>query len=292
MRVVSYLTEIMIVDSHQHFWQVGRFDYPWMTPEVQVLCRDYLPLMLAPVLKQNAVEKTILVQASNSLEETRWLLKLADQNSFVAGVVGWLDLTADGFAEQLDEFAPHPKFKGVRHLVENEPEDDWLMQPKVRANLRMLARRGVAYDLLVHPRHLKYAVMVADSCPELRLVVDHMAKPSIARGEIDDWSRGLGEIASRPNVWCKLSGLVTEADWTSWRVEDLKPYVERALEVFGPERMMFGSDWPVCLLAASYDQVIEACEKVLAGLDEKDRDLIFSRNALEVYRVQEEAVAA
>lgn len=282
----------MIVDSHQHFWQVGRFDYPWMTPEVEVLCRDYLPPALAPVLQRNDVEKTILVQASNSLEETRWLLELADRNSFIAGVVGWVDLTADGLDRQLDEFTGHPKFKGIRHLVESEPQDNWLVQPAVLTNLRKLAQRGIAYDLLVHTRHLGYATMLADSCPELRLVVDHLAKPPIARGEIDEWSRGLRALASRPNVWCKLSGLVTEADWTGWRVEDLKPYVEVALEVFGPRRMMFGSDWPVCLLAASYDQVLESFGKLLAGLDEQDRGRIFSGNALEFYRVQEEAVAA
>ena len=282
----------MIVDSHQHFWQVGRFDYPWMTPEVDVLCHDYLPEAFDPVRKRNGVKKTILVQASNSLEETRWLLNLADQNSFIAGVVGWIDLTADAFADQLDEFTAHSKFKGVRHLVESEPQDDWLIQPTVRANLRILARRGIAFDLLVHTRHLKYAMIMADSCPELRVVVDHLAKPPIGRGEIDDWSHALGDIGSRPNVWCKLSGLVTEANRTSWRVEDLKPYVDRALEVFGRQRMMFGSDWPVCLLAASYDRVLESCEKLLAGLDESGRDLIFSRNALEFYQVQEEAGAA
>jgi L-fucono-1,5-lactonase len=282
----------MIVDSHQHFWQVGCFDYPWMTPEVEVLCHDYLPPALAPVLQRNGVENTILVQASNSLEETRWLLQLAEQNSFIAGVVGWVDLTADGFAEQLAEFTRHPRFKGVRHLVESEPQDDWLMQPRVRANLRELARRGVAYDLLVHTRHLKCASMVADSCPELRLVVDHMAKPAIARGQIDDWSRGLSEMAARPNVWCKLSGLVTEADWTSWRAEELKPYLDSALEAFGPQRMMFGSDWPVCLLAASYDQVLEAFEQLLVDVDEENKRRIFSENAIEFYRIEQRAVAA
>jgi L-fuconolactonase len=276
----------LIVDSHQHFWQVGRFDYPWMTPEVEVLCRDYLPPALAPVLERNGVEQTILVQASNSLEETRWLLKLADQNSFIAGVVGWVDLTADGIEDQLDEFTAHPRFKGVRHLVESEPQDDWLAQPKVLANLRTLAGRGLAYDLLVHTRHLKYASMVADRCPELRLVVDHSAKPPIARGEIDDWSRGLREIASRSNVWCKLSGLVTEADWTGWRIEDLKPCVEFALEVFGPQRMMFGSDWPVCLLAASYDQVADAAQSILAEISEDDRHRIFAANAIDFYRIE------
>ena len=275
----------MILDSHQHFWQVGRFDYPWMTPEVEVLCRDYLPPALVPMLERHQVGKTILVQASNSLEETRWLLKLAEQNSFIAAVVGWVDLTANGIVDQLDEFTSHSRFKGVRHLVESEPQDDWLTQPDVLANLRTLARRGVAYDLLVHTRHLQHALTVADSCPELRLVVDHLAKPPIARGEIDEWSRGMREFGSRPNVWCKLSGLVTEADWTSWRVADLKPYVDVALEVFGPRRMMFGSDWPVCLLAGSCDRVLEAAQSLLGELGEEDRRRIFAANAVEFYRL-------
>ena len=280
----------LIVDSHQHFWQVGRFDYPWMTPEVGVLCRDYLPPALAPLLDQNGVGKTILVQASNSLAETRWLLELAEQNSFIAGVVGWVDLTADGFVDQLDEFIAHPKFKGVRHLVESEPQDDWLTQPGVLANLRTLAGRGVAYDLLVHTRHLQQALTVALSCPELRLVVDHLAKPPIARAEIDDWSRGLRELGSQPNVSCKLSGLVTEADWAWWRVEDLKPYVDLALDVFGPRRLMFGSDWPVCLLAGSYYRVQEAAQAMLAQLSEEDRGRIFAANAVEFYQIQSDEI--
>lgn len=280
------------MDSHQHFWQVGRFDYPWMTPEVEVLCRDYLPAALAPVLKRNGVEKTILVQASNSLEETRWLLELADQNSFIAGVVGWIDLTGDEFEDQLDEFSAHPRFKGVRHLVESERQDDWLGQPRVLANLRTLATREIAYDLLIHTRHLKYASMVADSCPELSLVVDHLAKPPIARGEFDDWARGLRELATRSNVWCKLSGLVTEADWTGWQVEDLKRYVDFALEVFGPQRMMFGSDWPVCLLAASYDQVFDATQSMLAEISEEDRRRVFASNAMDFYRIEDEIWSA
>lgn len=282
----------MIVDSHQHFWQVGRFDYPWMTPEVDALCHDYLPPALAPILNRNGVEKTILVQASNSLPETRWLLELAAENSFIAGVVGWVDLTADGIADQLDEFSRHPNFKGIRHLVESEPQDDWLAQPRVQANLRELARRGITYDLLVHTRHLKYASTVAGSCPDLHLVVDHLAKPPIARGEMDEWARAVRELASWPNVWCKLSGLVTEADWARWQVEQLRPYVNLTLEVFGPRRMMFGSDWPVCLLAGSYERIVEASESLLADLDEKDRRRIYSENAIEFYRIEEQAIAA
>jgi L-fuconolactonase len=282
----------MIVDSHQHFWQVGRFDYPWMSPEVDVLCHDYLPSHLQPILTRNAVEKTILVQASNSVEETRWLLSLADEHSFIGGVVGWVDLESNEVAAQLDEFIAHPKFKGVRHLVENEPADDWLTQKTVIGGLRQLSKRSLSYDLLVHTRHLKYAETVVAKCPELRFVIDHMVKPPIASGEIDEWARKLSEIALCPNVWCKLSGLVTEADWVNWRVEDLKPYVEKVLECFGPGRMMFGSDWPVCLLAASYERVLEAFETLLVDIDDKGRDLIFSKNAIEFYRVEKQAVAA
>src|SRR2546421_3646584 len=280
----------MIVDSHQHFWQVGRFDYPWMSPELDVLCHDYLPAALAPVLKRSRIDKAILVKASNSLEETRWLLSLADGNAFIGGIVGWVDLQSADVARQLDEFVAHSKFKGVRHLVESEPADDWLIQESVLNGLRQLSTRGLTYDLLVHTRHLMHATRVADECPELHLIVDHLAKPPVARGEIDEWARQLKEIASHPNVWCKLSGLVTEADWANWRAEDLKPYVEKVLEYFSPARMMFGSDWPVCLLAASYDQVLESLEILLAGLDEKDKRRIFSESAIEFYRVEDEEI--
>ena len=280
----------MIVDSHQHFWQVGRFDYPWMSPDVEVLCRDYLPPALASVLNRNGVDKTIVVQASNSLEETRWLLSLAEHNAFIGGVVGWVDLRSADVARQLDEFATHPKFKGVRHLVESEPADDWLTQQNTLNGLLQLSSRALSYDLLVHTRHLEHVKKVADECPELHLVIDHLAKPPIARREIDEWAGEIKEIASRPNVWCKLSGLVTEADWANWRVEDLQPYVEKVLEYFGPARMMFGSDWPVCLLAASYDQVLESFELLLAGLDDKDKRRVFSESAIEFYRIEDEEI--
>jgi L-fuconolactonase len=280
-----------IVDSHQHFWQIGRFDFPWMTAEVDVLCYDYLPTTLEPVLQRNNVRQTILVQASNSREETRWLLKLADENPFIAGVVGWVDLQSEDVGTELMEFAAHPKFKGVRHLVEGEPANDWLAQPRVIHGLRELAERGLSYDLLVHSRHLKYAKTAVNECPELRFVIDHLAKPPIARAEIDEWARELKSFAIAPNVWCKLSGLVTEASWPNWRVEDFVPYVDKALECFGPQRMMFGSDWPVCLLAASYEQVIEVFQTLLADLSEADRDLIFSKNAAQFYRIDEAAIA-
>jgi L-fuconolactonase len=278
----------MIVDCHQHFWRVGAFDYPWMTPQVELLCRDYLPPMLKPILQRNGVDQTILVQASNSVAETRWLLDLAEQNPFIDGVVGWVDLKSDDVARQLDEFTAHSKFKGVRHLVESEPADDWLTQEGVIRGLRELSSRGLSYDLLVHTRHLKHATAVVARCPDLQFVVDHMAKPPIASGEIVEWARELKQLATFPNVSCKLSGLVTEADWTNWSVEDLRPYVETALEYFGPARMMFGSDWPVCLLAGSYDRVLKSFEIVLDDLEEEDKRHIFSENAMKFYRIEEQ----
>jgi len=279
-----------IIDSHQHFWLVGRFDYPWMTPEVEVLYQDYLPPALEPIRKRCGVEKTILVQASNSLEETRWLLSLADQYLFIAGVVGWVDLTGKDVGRQLDEFVMHAKFKGVRHLVESEPADDWLIQPSVLEGMRALAAYGISYDLLVHTRHLKYAKILAESCPGLQLAIDHMAKPPIAHQELAEWAHEIKELAAYANVWCKLSGLVTEANWADWSGEDLKPFVDTVVDYFGPQRMMFGSDWPVCLLAASYDRVLEAFQWLLAELSDEDRERIFAKNAMEFYRIQQQAV--
>ncbi|HJQ25783.1 MAG TPA: amidohydrolase family protein [Blastocatellia bacterium] len=274
-----------LIDSHQHFWQVGRFDYPWMSAEVETLYRDFLPDVLDPLLKANGVRQTVLVQASNSLAETRWLLELADQYPFIAGVVGWVDLTSPQVEDQLAEFIAHPKFKGVRHLVESEPADDWLVQPSVLDGLNVLASNGVAYDLLVHTRHLRHVLTVAERCAGLRLVIDHMAKPPIASREIDTWAHELKAVAEIPGMHCKLSGLVTEADHQNWRSEDLRPYVERALEWFGPERMMIGSDWPVCLLVSSYEEALAAYQMLLAGLSDRERQMILADNAASFYQL-------
>jgi len=275
----------MLLDSHQHFWQVGRFDYPWMTSDLGVLYRDYLPHDLAPIIEARGVTKTVLVQASNSVAESRWLLNLADENSFIAGVVGWVDLMSPIIDAQLDELTTHPKFKGVRHLVESEPNDNWLVQASVLSGLRQLSKYRLSYDLLVHSRHLKYVPQVVETVPELTFVIDHLAKPPIAKNEIKEWSEALKPLASYEHVHCKLSGLVTEANWTSWKPDDLRPYVEYALELFGADRLMFGSDYPVCLLAASYDRVLDAFQEILAPLSDADREKIFSNNAAKFYRL-------
>lgn len=253
-----------------------------MSKDLGALYRDYLPDDLAPILKQNGVKQTVVVQASNSVAESRWLLELADGNDFIAGVVGWVDLISVEIDAQLDELCAHPKFKGVRHLVESEPNDDWLAEPAVLAGLRKLSERGLSYDLLVHTRHLQYVPQVVERCPDLALVIDHLAKPPIARNEIKEWSEAMKPVARYPNIHCKLSGLVTEASWSSWQTSDLRPYIDYALELFGADRLMFGSDYPVCLLAASYERVLESFQELLG---DSDRDKIFSQNAARFYRL-------
>jgi len=213
------------------------------------------------------------------------LLELADNNPFISGVVGWVDLKSGEVDRQLEELTQHSKFKGVRHLVESEPVDEWLIQPEVLRGLNRLAAFGVSYDLLVHTRHLKYVPIVADSCPGLSLVIDHMAKPPIKASEIAGWLSELKSVAAIPNMHCKLSGLITEANWDSWTTEDLRPYVESALELFGPGRMMFGSDHPVCLLAGSYERVLDSFQEILKDLSEQDRNRIFATNATSFYRL-------
>ncbi|HKU76533.1 MAG TPA: amidohydrolase family protein [Pyrinomonadaceae bacterium] len=274
-----------MIDSHQHFWQVGRFDYPWMSSDLGVLYRDYLPGDLAPIIQKNGIGRTVLVQASNSVAESRWLLELAKANSFIGGVVGWVDLMSSDINTQLDELCTDPKFKGVRHLVESEPDDDWLVRPAVLSGLKQLSARGLSYDLLVHTRHLKHIPRIAESCPDLSLVIDHLAKPPIARNEIKEWSQAFQPLARYSNIYGKLSGLVTEANWNSWQPEDMRPFVDLALESFGADRMMFGSDYPVCLLAASYDRVLDSFQEILESLSDADRDKIFSQNAEKFYRL-------
>ena len=274
-----------IIDSHQHFWQVGRFDYPWMTSDLGVLYRDYLPETLEPILQDNGVGSTVLVQASNSLSESRWLLELADNFSFIAGVVGWVDLAHGEVDQQLKELSANKKFKGVRHLVESEPEDDWLARPAVLSGLKTLAAHGLSYDLLVHTHHLRYARIVAETCSDLLLVIDHMGKPPIAWGERDEWMRELKPLAVLPNVHCKLSGLVTEANHKAWKTDDLRPFVECGLEFFGPNRMLFGSDYPVCLLAATYNQVLDSFQELLRELNDHQRSQVFFGNARKFYRL-------
>ena len=273
------------VDSHQHFWQLSRFEYTWMPPGQNPLRRDYVPADLRPLLDAAGIDQTIVVQAHQSVEETRWLLKLADANPWIGGVVGWVDLTAPNVGETLDELRQHPKLRGIRHIVHDEQDDRWLLRPDVLRGLGEVASRGLTYDLLFRPQHLTLARPLAERWPELRLVVDHIAKPPIRQGIREPWARGIAEVARIPGVHCKLSGMVTEADHAAWKPQDLEPYVAHVVEHFGAARLMFGSDWPVCLLAASYQRVVDAVQVCLdrLGVGPEAQAGIFGANAARFY---------
>ncbi len=278
-----------VVDAHVHFLDPGRYDYPWLaSSEFAPIRRAFRPHDLEPILRANGVDAAVLVQTLSSLEETEEFLEIASEEAFVAGVVGWVDLTSPQVADQIARLRAHRAGRflvGIRHQAHDEPDPAWLTRPEVRRGLRAVAEAGLAYDLLVRPRELPAALQVAQELQTLRFVVDHIGKPPIARGEMEPWAHRVQELAQLPNVWCKLSGMVTEADWSSWRIEHLRPYVDRVLEWFGPQRLLFGSDWPVCLLAASYERVLEAARELTSGLRPQELDRIFGQNAVEVYRL-------
>jgi len=275
----------MRIDAHQHFWDVSRFEYPWMPPGESPLRRNYLPQQLEPILKRNRFEGSVVVQANTILDETRWLLELASKHEFIRGVVGWVDLTDPRVGTALDEFQRHPKFKGIRHLVHDEPDVNWLLRAEVIAGLRELARRGITYDLLLRPQHLKIVPGVAEKVPGLRMVIDHIAKPPIATGRLDGWAEEMATLAKIPNVYCKLSGMITEADPGGWKAEHLRPYVSQVLKMFSPERLMFGSDWPVCMLAGSWKEVLAAFTQAIGPQPIDVREKLLGGTAHEFYRL-------
>jgi L-fuconolactonase len=276
----------LIVDAHQHFWDVERFSYPWMAGRAEPLHRNFLPGDLKPLLIENGVDRTVLVQAQQSLAEARWLLDLAAAHDFIAAAVVWVDLTSAHLGKDLDELQLNLKFKGVRHQIEDEPDDTWMLREDVIAGFAELERRGIPYDLLVRPRHLKYVPRLRERCPDLRMVVDHLAKPPISTAATDCWARDIEIVAQLPDVWCKLSGMITEADWKSWTPDTLKPYVQHVVDHFGNDRLLFGSDWPVCTLAGSYQQVGDALRQVLGRLPPAEEKKIWGRNACDFYGLQ------
>lgn len=270
----------MIVDAHQHFWNIETGSYPWLTPDLGVLYRTYGPDDLAPELAVSGVDRTVLVQAADSYADTSSMLAIADAHPFVAGVVGWVPLARPSeAAAALDR--RHPKFVGVRHLIHDEPDPDWLAQPSVFSSLELLAERGLTFDAVsALPRHMEHVLSIAERLPGLKIVVDHLSKPAIKAGGWEPWSSQLTAAARLPNVYAKVSGLVTEADHENWTVEDLRPYVEHAVELFGPDRLMFGSDWPVSLLAADYQTVWNVMGALLGSTD---REKVFGTTATHFY---------
>jgi L-fuconolactonase len=277
----------MVVDAHHHFWDPARATYPWMTDALAPIRRRFGPEDLRPLLAANGVDQTILVQTRSSLDETREFLATAAENDFIAGVVGWVDLTAD-VPKQIASLQAGPggkKLVGIRHQAHDEKDPEWLGKKDVRPGIAAVGTAGLAYDILVRTRELPAALALVKALPDMRFVIDHIAKPPIASGATSDWAAVLRPLAWCPNVFVKLSGLVTEADWKRWTVRDITPYVQRVLAWFGPERCVFGSDWPVCLVAASYAKVIDVCGQAIGDLAASDRERIFGGNAIELYQL-------
>ncbi|MGW2830796.1 amidohydrolase family protein [Streptomyces sp. NPDC001286] len=277
----------MTVDAHHHVWDLSVRDQDWI-PRHSPIRRNFTVADLEPEARAAGVDRTVLVQTVTVAEETPEFLALADAHDLVAGVVGWTDLTRPDIADELARLRALPggaHLKGIRHQVQGEPDPGWLLRPDVLRGLTAVAEAGLAYDLVVLPRQLPACAQAVAQLPRLTFVLDHLGKPPIVSGALEPWATDLRTLAALPNTVAKLSGLVTEADPAGWTLDDLRPYVETALEAFGPDRLMFGSDWPVCTLAATYGEVVEATRRLIAGLGESERTRIMGDTATRVYRL-------
>jgi L-fuconolactonase len=276
----------MTIDSHHHFWNYSRDEYGWIDDAMSAIRRDFLPADLAPEIERSNVDAVVSVQARQSLDETRWLLDLARANAFVAGVVGWVPLVSPAAGEHLDaltEDAPN-KLVALRHVLQAEP-DDYPLDAHFTVGLRQLALRNMTYDILILERQLPTAIALVDRHPNLTFVLDHLAKPRIRDGVISPWRENIRELAKRPNVYAKISGMVTEADYRAWTPDQLRPYVDVALESFGPRRLMFGSDWPVCLVACEYGPWVQVVRKFIEELSPYEQADIMGNTAGRAYRL-------
>jgi L-fuconolactonase len=271
------------IDSHQHFWIYDPKEYPWITETVPVLKRDYMPDDLAPELKKAGLDGTVAVQARQTIDESRWLLNLADHYPIIKGVVGWVDLQSEKCGDDLAELAKHPKIRGVRHVVQDEPEDRFMVGEKFLRGLAKLREFKLTYDLLIVPKQLPAAIEVVKRVPEQPFVLDHIAKPFIRDGKISPWDTQMKELARHPNVMCKVSGMVTEAKLKQWKASDFKPYLDVVFEAFGEDRLMFGSDWPVCLLSGSYSEVFALIDDYLKSKPASAREKVLGGNAVRFY---------
>jgi L-fucono-1,5-lactonase len=273
----------MTIDSHQHFWKYDPARDGWINDEMFLLRRDFLPEDLERETDSNGVDGSIAVQADQSEDETLFHLRLAENNKRIAGVVGWVDLCSPWIRERLQFFSQFEKLCGFRHIAQSEPDERFLLRSEFLRGIAALHEFGFTYDILIYPKQLPAAIELASRFPEQPFVVDHLAKPEIKAGRREPWARHIRNIAQNANVYCKLSGLVTEADWHEWKSEDFRPYLDAVFEAFGPDRLMFGSDWPVCLLAASYRQVKQIIEDYVQAQEPAHKENIFGGNAIRFY---------
>ena len=274
----------MKIDAHQHFWQIDRGDYGWLTPELGEIYQDFLPQDLISHLHANDVSGTILVQAAPTIEETHFMLKLADSHDFIMGVVGWVDFESPTVLSQVEALAKHEKLVGVRPMIQDKSDKNWILNPDFAKVFEALIANDLSFDALVLPKHLCNFLTLLDSHPTLRTIIDHGAKPEIARGLMDSWARDLSRLADQTNAYCKLSGLATEAA-ADWKVDDLRPFADHIIKCFGADRVIWGSDWPVLNLAGDYAMWCEATNAILQKLSEGQRQKIFSENAIEAYKL-------
>lgn len=273
----------MRIDAHQHFWLYNTTDYVWMGAGMDRLRRHHTPDDLSPILKEAGVDGTVAVQARQMVEETEYLLGLAHRHEWILGVVGWLDFGSGSLDADLGRYGGETKLKGLRELIHDQADSEYAVSDEHVRAISRLSRYRLTYDLLLRPQHLEPATRLADIFPQQPFVIDHIAKPKIAEGALDPWRTAIREIAKREHVYCKLSGMVTEADWTAWRPEQIYPYLDVCIEAFGPNRLMIGSDWPVCTLAGEYGEVIGLVTDYLAALTPSEQEQILGKTAVEFY---------
>lgn len=277
----------MRFDSHQHFWKYDPNPKVsgWITDEMRVLKRDFYPQDLKPLLIENKINGCVAIQVEQSEEETIFLLNLADEENIIKGVVGWIDLRSADIVNRLKHFSQFEKLKGFRHIVQAEPDNEFLLRKDFCNGIKALKDFNFTYDILIYPQHLEAALKFVNLFPDQRFVIDHMAKPLIKKGELEGWQKEMRELASFENVFCKVSGMVTEGNWSSWKEADFKPYLDSVFEFFGTSRVMYGSDWPVCLLAASYKSQLGIIENYLASFSEPEKSDVMGGNAQRFYNL-------
>lgn len=279
------MDKVETIDAHHHLWRYTPEEYGWIDEEMSALRRDYLPADLIEAMATAGIDGTVAVQARQTMAETHWLLDLADKTDAIRGVVGWADIAGEEFPACMEEFDGRAKLKGLRHVIQGEKDEHYILREDFNSGIRTMLGSGLVYEILIHERHLPDTIYFVDEHPEQVFVLDHVAKPLIAGGVLEPWAARMRELGLRENVWCKLSGMVTEADWKNWTPETLKPYLDVAVEAFGPERLMAGSDWPVCLVASEYARWFKVLREYFAGFSEADRAAVFGGTAIEVYQL-------
>lgn len=271
------------IDAHHHLWKYTAAEYGWLDESMAELRRDFLPGDLMREIAAAGIDGTVAVQARQTLEETRWLLDLADECEAIRCVVGWAPIAGENFPEVMEEFESRAKLKGLRHVIQGERDEHYILREDFNAGIRAMEGSGLVYDVLIYERHLQQTIEFVNRFPEQVFVLDHVAKPLIRAGVLEPWASRMRELARRENVWCKVSGMVTEADWSGWTEDSLRPYLDVVVEAFGPKRMMAGSDWPVCLVACGYKEWFEVLRKYFAGFSKDEQDAVFGGTAVGVY---------